>query len=62
MTVSVMKEERSSTGPRYKGAKCPYLSKLWPYKCRACTVLYAPSTFQLEEYCRNERHEKCPFI
>jgi hypothetical protein len=41
--------------------KCPHLAD-WMYRaCEATTAPYAPSQFQLAEYCRSLLHVKCPF-
>ncbi len=41
--------------------KCPYLSRWSEAECRIGDSMYAPSAFQVEEYCRTEGHTKCPF-
>jgi hypothetical protein len=42
---------------------CPFLSVNHIFTCSAKTV-YAPSGFQIEEYCRNKRkrYSICPFF
>ncbi|MEW6109570.1 MAG: hypothetical protein AB1632_10450 [Nitrospirota bacterium] len=41
--------------------KCPYLTKWVVSSCKACDKPYAPSLFELQEYCRSISHTKCPF-
>ncbi len=42
--------------------RCPHLGKLIWFFCNADKGVYVPSLFQLEEYCRNMAHKKCPFF
>lgn len=42
--------------------KCPHLKKWVLFTCKATETLYFPSTFQLEEYCKQKNHRKCPFL
>lgn len=44
-----------------ENVKCPYLSRWTAAECRTGDEIYAPSAFQIEEYCRTEGHKKCPF-
>jgi hypothetical protein len=41
--------------------KCSYL-KFKMSSCSANAASYIPSDFQLEEYCTNANHTKCPFM
>ncbi|MEJ2696124.1 MAG: hypothetical protein P8013_05710 [Candidatus Sulfobium sp.] len=41
--------------------KCMYLVKRTNLSCRALERPYAPSLFQLTEYCRSTAYRKCPF-
>jgi len=41
--------------------KCPHLTKWLTFACKAKEVLYFPSPFQLDEYCKRKSHRKCPF-
>ncbi len=44
--------------------KCSHLVKLLEQSsvyCNAGDKTYAPSPFQLKEYCRSSSHKKCPF-
>lgn len=45
-----------------KRLKCPFLIKEELYSCTAVVGAYAPTSFQLAEYCTSEHHKKCPFI
>ena len=40
--------------------KCPHLQKWVVSVCKADADPYVPSNFQLHEYCRTKRHNKCP--
>jgi hypothetical protein len=41
-------------------SKCPHLAD-WKFKaCEAPEIPYSPSQFQLEEYCSNVSHTRCP--
>jgi hypothetical protein len=39
--------------------KCPHLN-VRIQSCRANRASYSPSEFQIEEYCTNASHRKCP--
>ncbi|TAN42693.1 MAG: response regulator [Nitrospirae bacterium] len=41
--------------------KCPHLMLTDISSCVAGDLPYVPSIFELEEYCRNVRHLRCPF-
>lgn len=41
--------------------KCPHLVSLMVCSCKAGDRPYVPSLFELDEYCRTERHSRCPF-
>jgi hypothetical protein len=41
--------------------KCEYLSGEYVLACKANKVLYVPSSFEMEEYCKSIRHVVCPF-
>jgi len=41
--------------------KCPHLIQWVTFACKAKDKLYFPSPFQLQEYCKQEEHKKCPF-
>lgn len=41
--------------------KCPFLRDWIVSACRAGDTPYMPSRFQLQEYCKNKDHRKCPF-
>jgi hypothetical protein len=41
--------------------KCPHLIKWITFACKAEEKLYFPSPFQLQEYCKQKEHRKCPF-
>lgn len=41
--------------------KCPHLVNMFVCTCAAEETPYVPSLFELEEYCRNTRHSRCPF-
>lgn len=36
--------------------KCPHLTKWLTFACKAKEVLYFPSPFQLDEYCKRKSH------
>ena len=40
--------------------KCPHLQKWTVSSCRANKKPYVPSIYELEEYCNDEGHERCP--
>lgn len=40
--------------------KCPHLRKLIVSFCKIEGKLYAPSLYELHEYCRGEEHTRCP--
>jgi hypothetical protein len=40
--------------------KCMHLVKRTILSCRALEKPYAPSVFQLAEYCRSSEYRKCP--
>ena len=61
MAVGSVKEEKLLLRARLKRLKCPHLTKLLICTCKACEIPYAPTLFQLEEYCKSKQHEKCPF-
>jgi len=45
--------------------KCPYvvgLQGLPVLICKAGEKPYAPSPFQLHEYCKSKYHKRCPFF
>jgi hypothetical protein len=41
--------------------KCPKLVKQQISSCKAGDKPYMPSKFQLQYYCKNPEHKKCPF-
>lgn len=41
--------------------RCPHLFKWTVSYCKAVDRPYAPSLFELEEYCKTRDHRKCPF-
>ncbi len=41
--------------------KCPFLVGKNMYSCSASKEVYAPSAFEMEEYCKNTRFKLCPF-
>lgn len=41
--------------------KCPHLVSHIVCSCKAGGRPYVPSLFELDEYCRTERHSRCPF-
>lgn len=41
--------------------KCPHLVSLTVCACKAGSQPYIPSLFELDEYCRTDRHTRCPF-
>jgi hypothetical protein len=41
--------------------RCPFLEGRRILACRSLGAVYVPSLFELDEYCRHERHKKCPF-
>lgn len=42
--------------------ECPHLIKWITFFCKAEDKVYAPSAFQINEYCRSAGHVKCPFL
>lgn len=42
--------------------KCPYITGKYRLSCTAHekAEVYVPSLFELEEYCKNIRHIRCP--
>lgn len=42
--------------------ECPHLTGDRMSRCKAGTLAYAPSLFQLHEYCRGKGYKKCPFF
>ncbi len=42
--------------------KCPHLQRWTVSSCRADKKPYVPSIYELEEYCSDERHERCPLF
>ena len=41
--------------------RCLFLDGRHAPNCSAGTKIYAPSSFELQEYCRSDRHKVCPF-
>jgi len=41
--------------------QCPHYIDDKSSRCIADDRLYAPSTFQIREYCSTDEHRKCPF-
>ena len=41
--------------------KCPFLTGNNMLSCGAFRAVYIPSIFELNEYCRHERHAMCAF-
>ncbi len=41
--------------------KCPHLGRLEILTCKVEEKPYIPSLFELQEYCKGERHRRCPF-
>jgi hypothetical protein len=41
---------------------CPHLMRLGISSCGAGDLPYVPSIFELDEYCTNSRHARCPFF
>jgi hypothetical protein len=55
-------EDAPATGRRKETmAKCAYLKKDHTELCMVGLRVYAPSGFELDEYCRQDRHRMCPF-
>lgn len=42
--------------------RCPYLTGRKKLLCTINGWNYSPSLFELMEYCKTERHKKCPFL
>ncbi|GAB4389392.1 MAG: hypothetical protein Kow0025_14490 [Thermodesulfovibrionales bacterium] len=42
--------------------RCPHLVRWVAFRCRALPEPYAPTPFQLEEYCMGDRHRRCPLL
>ncbi len=42
--------------------KCPNITGKYRLSCNAHekAEIYVPSLFELEEYCKNSRHSRCP--
>ncbi len=40
--------------------KCRFLSGNYLLACRAENRIYMPSFFEIEEYCKSNRHKVCP--
>ncbi len=57
MKNQAVEEKRVITKP-----SCPHLMKSVIPSCRAADEPYAPSPFQMTEYCRTRNHRKCPFF
>jgi hypothetical protein len=58
MAVNAIKGERAFN----KGViRCPHLIKWAIHTCKAGDKPYAPSLFELMEYCTTGDHRKCPF-
>lgn len=41
--------------------KCPFLKGEYMLSCAADKAVYVPSIFELNEYCKENRHKMCPF-
>jgi hypothetical protein len=53
-------ERRNKMKNKTLRSKCPHLAD-WKFKsCDAPEIPYTPSQFQLQEYCSNISHIKCP--
>jgi predicted sulfurtransferase len=59
IAVPLLASNREKSGLRKM--KCPHLADWILKSCEACEQPYAPSLFQLSEYCRKHSHKKCPF-
>jgi len=53
-------EDQPKSSTRTK-MKCPYLTKWVTFACKADYKLYFPSSFQIQEYCNQKEHKRCPF-
>jgi hypothetical protein len=42
--------------------KCPHLNRWIVATCKIDERTYAPSLFQLNEYCKTKVHKRCPFF
>jgi hypothetical protein len=42
--------------------KCPHIMKWGSFFCGVDEKTYAPSFFQLNEYCMTKEYSKCPFF
>lgn len=44
--------------------KCPHLKRWFVATCKIeeMNMIYVPSAFQLQEYCKTKGHKKCPFF
>ncbi len=40
--------------------ECPFLTGKFMFSCAAKKEVYVPSTFEIDEYCKNDRHKICP--
>lgn len=41
--------------------QCAFLTGNDRLSCKALKEVYIPSTFELDEYCRQDRYKLCPF-
>lgn len=48
--------------PGGPAVRCPHLVRWVAFRCRALPEPYAPTPFQLEEYCMGDRHRRCPLL
>ncbi len=39
---------------------CPYLCGIYLLRCTTGDKLYVPTSFQIEEYCKNKKYKMCP--
>ncbi len=42
--------------------QCSYLEGTRILSCRSMGIVYIPSLFELDEFCTQDRHAKCPFF
>ncbi len=42
--------------------QCSFLEGKRILSCRSLGAVYIPSIFELNEYCTQDRHKKCPFF
>jgi hypothetical protein len=42
--------------------QCSFLEGRRILSCRSLGAVYIPSIFELDEYCTQDKHKKCPFF